>query len=127
MPAPKYPAVAYSITVRVTYPNRVGMLSKITTAIADVGGDMGAIDLVEASRERTTRDLTVNARDVAHGQDIVKTLRKQKDVRIVNVSDDTFRMHLGGKIQMSGRAPLENRNDLSKAYTPGVARVCMAI
>src|SRR5688572_26418915 len=94
--AHRYPAVAYSITIRISYTNRIGMLNKITGVIAKIGGDMGSIDIVESSRERITRDLTVNARDVAHGQEVVKILRKTPSVQVISVSDDTFRMHLGG-------------------------------
>ncbi len=90
------------------------------------GGDIGAVDLVESGRDRITRDITIKARDSVHGQQIVNALKRLAGVRIVNVSDRTFLMHLGGKIEIRNKAPIRTRDDLSMAYTPGVARVCMA-
>ena len=125
--AAKTPAVAYSITVRAEYGNKVGMLSKMTAAIAEAGGDIGAIDIVSSSRDTMVRDVTINAIDERHSEDIVKKIRKLKDVRVIRVADQTFQRHLGGKIALQSRVPLRTRADLSMAYTPGVARVCMAI
>ena len=125
--AGRYPAVQYSITIRAEYSNTVGMLAKITSAIGKAGGDLGAIDIVSSGRDRIVRDITVNARDVQHSQEIVKKVRAVPDVRVLSASDQTFLMHLGGKIEMRSKVAVKNRNDLSMAYTPGVARVCMAI
>src|SRR5262249_55202090 len=108
------PVASYSLTVRVRFANKPGMLGKVTSAIGEAGGDIGAVDLVEAGEE-------------AHGQRIVDRLRAVPDVTVVNVSDRTFLMHLGGKIEVNGRVAVKTRDDLSMAYTPGVARVCMAI
>src|SRR5258705_1990331 len=74
-----------------------------------------------------TRDITFKASDEAHGQDIVERLRAEPDVTVVNVSDRTFLMHLGGKIEVNGRVAVKTRDDLSMGYTPGVARGCMAL
>ena len=123
----RYPAVAYGVTIRAEYHNQPGMLGKITSAIGEVGGDISAVDLVQSTREVITRDLSVNARDVAHGQEIVARVRAVPGVHVVNVSDPTFLMHLRGKIEVHSKTPIKTRNDLSMAYTPGVARVCMAI
>lgn len=123
----RYPAVAYGVTIRAEYPNKPGMLGKVTSAIGNAGGDISGLDLVQSGRETATRDITVNARDVAHGQQIVAAVRAIQDVTVVNVSDPTFLMHLGGKIEVRSKSPIKTRNDLSMAYTPGVARVCMAI
>src|SRR5207253_1810649 len=103
------------------------MLGRVASAIGDAGGDIGAVDLVETTRERTERDITVKARDSVHAQQIVGRLRRVAGVRIGAISDRTFLMHLGGKIEISNKVPIRTRDDLSMAYTPGVARVCLAI
>jgi malate dehydrogenase (oxaloacetate-decarboxylating) len=122
-----YPGIAYSITVRAEYPNKSGMLGRITSAIGEMEGDIGSIDIVFSSRETIGRDFTVNARDVKHGQEILGQLQSLPDVHVINVSDPTFLYHLGGKIEMRSKVPVKTRNDLSMAYTPGVGRVSMAI
>ena len=117
----RYPAVAYSVTLRVSYDNVPGRLGVITTAIGEVGGDIGAIDIVSTERGRMVRDITVNARNVEHGIQIATTIKSLPGVRVRNVSDPTFLLHLGGKISMASKVPIRTRNDLSLAYTPGVA------
>ena len=96
-------------------------------AIGEAGGDIGAVDLVESGRDRIVRDITINARDSNHGQQIVAQVKRTSGVRVVNISDRTFLMHLGGKIEVQSKVPIRTRDDLSMAYTPGVARVCLAI
>jgi len=103
------------------------MLGRVALAIGEAGGDIGAVDLVESTRERIVRDITINARDSDHGQRVVAQLKKTSGVRVVNISDRTFLMHLGGKIEVQSKVPIRTRDDLSMAYTPGVARVCLAI
>jgi malate dehydrogenase (oxaloacetate-decarboxylating) len=103
------------------------MLGKVTSAIGKGGGDIGAIDLVEVGKSTITRDLSFNASDDRHGQQIVERLRAIEGVTVLHVSDRTFLMHLGGKIEVVGKVAVKTRDDLSMAYTPGVARVCMAI
>ncbi len=124
---PTAPSASYSLTVRVEIRQRPGMLGRVTSAIGTAGGDIGALDLVETTRERVVRDITINARDSEHGQEIVNSLRGVAGVRVVNVSDRTFLMHLGGKIEVRNKVPIRTHDDLSMAYTPGVARVCLAI
>ena len=121
------PSIAYSITIRAQYPNRAGMLGVITSTIGEAQGDIGAIDTVSSSRNSMTRDLTVNARDVAHGELIATAVRGVPGVRVLSVSDPVFLRHLGGKIEVNSRAPVTTRNDMSIVYTPGVGRVSMAI
>lgn len=121
------PSIAYSITVRAQYPNRAGMLGVITSAIGEVEGDIGAIDTVSSSRSSMTRDITVNARNVSHGEQIENRVRKVPGVRVLSVSDPVFLRHLGGKIEVNSRSPVTTRNDMSIVYTPGVGRVSMAI
>ncbi len=118
---------AYSITIRLRYGDLPGGLGKITSAIGDAGGSIGAIDIVNSTDGAITRDLTVQATDVEHGERIVEKVRSLEGVEISNVSDRTFLMHLGGKIEVISRVPVKTRDDLSMAYTPGVARVCTAI
>jgi malate dehydrogenase (oxaloacetate-decarboxylating) len=103
------------------------MLGRVTSAIGEAGGDIRAVDLVELVKDVIVRDLTINARDEEHGHAIVSALRQVEGVRVVSVSDRTFLMHLGGKIAIRGKVPIRTRDDLSMAYTPGVARVCLAI
>src|SRR5207245_2963615 len=91
------------------------------------GGDIGAIDLVEVGKTTITRDLSFKASDERHAQQVVEKIRSVAGVSVVNVSDRTFMMHLGGKIEVRGKIAVKTRDDLSMAYTPGVARVCMAI
>jgi malate dehydrogenase (oxaloacetate-decarboxylating) len=121
------PTASHSLTVRLQIRNQPGMLGKVTSAIGKGGGDIGAIDLVEVGKGTITRDLSFNASDERHGQQIVERLRAIDGITVVHVSDRTFLMHLGGKIEVVGKIAVKTRDDLSMAYTPGVARVCMAI
>ena len=120
------PIASYSLIVRVRIVNTPGMLGKVTSAIGAEGGDIGAIDIVEVGSQ-VTRDISFKASDEAHGQRITDKIRGIEGVTVVHVSDRTFLMHLGGKIEVKGRVAVKTRDDLSMAYTPGVARVCMAI
>src|SRR5882672_4910903 len=121
------PTASHSLTIRLEIQNQPGMLGKVTSAIGKAGGDIGAIDLVEVRKKTIIRDLTFKASDERHGQQVVERLKAIGGVKVVHVSDRTFLMHLGGKIEIKGKIPVKTRDDLSMAYTPGVARVCMAI
>ena len=121
------PSASYSFTVRMGILNRPGMLGRVTSVIGKAGGDIGAVDLVEMTGDRVFRDMTIKARDSEHGQRIIDKLRKLPVVKISNISDRTFLMHLGGKIEVRSKVPIRTRDDLSMAYTPGVARVSLAI
>lgn len=121
------PSPSYSITIRAEIENRIGMFAEIATSIGKSGGDLGSVDIVQAEKGKIIRDITVNARDERHEKEIVKAVRSIKGVRVVRVMDKTFSAHLGGKIEIRSRMPVRDRNDLSKVYTPGVARVCMDI
>ena len=126
MPA-KQPSVAYSVTIRAEYPNSVGMLSKITTAIGSAGGDIGAMTITDSGRTLMRRDITVNARDSIHANEIVERVKVTKEVKVLSVSDEVFSKHQRGKIEVRGRNPIETQNDMSLVYSPGVARVSSAI
>ncbi|HYE90236.1 MAG TPA: NAD-dependent malic enzyme [Terriglobales bacterium] len=121
------PSASYSLTVRLEIDNKPGMLGKITSAIGKGGGDIGAVDVVSVGNRTITRDLSFKARDEQHGQQIVDLVKKIAGVRVVNVSDRTFLVHLGGKIETHAKIGVKTRDDLAMVYTPGVARVCMAI
>jgi malate dehydrogenase (oxaloacetate-decarboxylating) len=121
------PSASYSFTLRLIIPNKVGMLSHVMTVIAEAGGDLGAIDIVQANRDTMIRDITVAAGDESHSELIVEKVKSIPEVRISNISDRTFLLHLGGKISIQNKIPLKSRDQLSMAYTPGVARICNAI
>ena len=123
----KAPSASYSITIRVRIDNKVGMIGEVISAIGRAGGDVGAIDIVQATGAHVIRDITIDAASVEHGQVIVDHVGELPGVQVVNVSDRTFLLHLGGKIKSENKVQLKTRADLSMAYTPGVARVCMAI
>jgi malate dehydrogenase (oxaloacetate-decarboxylating) len=121
------PNASYSVTLRVKIHNEPGKLGEITTAIGKTGGDIEAIDIVSVGKDFLIRDITVNASSEKHDEQIVKALDNIDGVEVMRVSDRTFLMHLGGKIETVSKVPLKTRADLSMAYTPGVARVCEAI
>jgi malate dehydrogenase (oxaloacetate-decarboxylating) len=121
------PTAAHSLTIRTETSNRPGTLGRVTTAIGEAGGDIGALDIESVGGGKVVRLLTVDARDETHAEQIVKALNGLEGVRVLEVSDRTFRAHQGGKIEVHGRLPVQTRDDLSMVYTPGVGRVCMAI
>jgi malate dehydrogenase (oxaloacetate-decarboxylating) len=121
------PSVSYSFTIRLAYPNRIGMFARIVDKIGKSGGDLGAVDIVAPDARLMTRDITVRARDAGHQAQIVAAVVALEGVKVVNVSDRVFLLHLGGKISLQNKVPLTTRDMLSMAYTPGVARVCEAI
>jgi len=121
------PSASYAITIRLRYPDDFGLMGEITTAIGESGGAIGAVDIVNISSGLISRDFTVSARDVDHGKQIVERLQQVDRVQVVNVSDRVFLMHLGGKVEVLPKKPIKTRDDLSMAYTPGVARVCRSI
>jgi len=126
--APDYlPSASNSITLRVHIHNQPGMLAAVTSAIGQAGGNIGAIDIVSAEDGVMIRDITINARSTDHARKIVGKVRRIDGVEVENVSDRTFLMHLGGKLEVNSKTPLTTRDQLSMAYTPGVARVCEAI
>src|SRR4026209_2639808 len=121
------PSASYSLTLRVRLSSRAGSLGELTTAIGHAGGDIGAIDIVTVGNDYIVRDITVSSASSAHGEQIVETVKDIDGVELLHVSDPTFLMHLGGKIEVVSKVPLTTRSDLSMAYTPGVARICDAI
>ncbi len=126
MVSPDYPEYGYTITIRLEYPNRIGMLGVITTAVGETGADITAVDLVRTRRHRIVRDLTIGVMNIEHGQRVAQVLRKA-GAKIIAFSDPSFMVHMGGKIEMHTRTPVENHRDLSQVYTPGVGRVASYI
>ncbi len=121
------PSDSYSLTVRIKLSSRAGTLGEVATAIGKAGGDIGAIDIVSVGRDHIIRDITVNTVSSEHEDKIVNAVQALDGIEVLQVSDRTFLMHLGGKIEVVSKMPLKTRADLSMAYTPGVARVCEAI
>ena len=118
---------SYSVTIRLRYPDKPGQLGRITSAIGGADGLIGAVDIVSVEGNSITRDVTVNATNVEHSGQIVECVRSIEGVEVIRVADRTFHLHLGGKIEIRSKVAVKTRDDLSMAYTPGVARVCQAI
>lgn len=116
-----------SITVRIKLEHRSGILANVTAAIAKHGGNIGAIDIIRSDKDSITRDISIDTQGEEHVEEIVDSIKAVEGVIVRNVSDRTFLMHLGGKIEVHSKFPVKTRDELSMAYTPGVARVCMAI
>ena len=121
------PSASYSFTMRLHMPQHGGAFARIAGAIADAHATLGAIDLVRVESEQVVRDVTVACVDAAHAESVVGAVRKLEGIRVDSVSDRTFLMHKGGKIEINPKLPIKTRDDLSMAYTPGVGRVSMAI
>jgi malate dehydrogenase (oxaloacetate-decarboxylating) len=121
------PSASFSATLRVHLDDRPGAFADLARAIGDAGGSLGAIDLVRVESGKKVRDITVDAGSADHLEQIVASVHALAGVEVEHVYDRTFLMHLGGKIEMVSKSPLKTRDDLSMAYTPGVARVCNAI
>lgn len=123
----KTPSASYSILIRLEILNKPGMLGQVTSAIGKAGGDIGSVDIVGFRKDTIIRDMTVNVADIPGGEKVVERVRRVRGVRVLNVTDRTYMIHQGGKIEIKNKIPLRTREDLSMAYTPGVARVCMSI
>ena len=120
------PSAQYSLTIRIEIEDIPGMLGRVASAIGDAGGTIGAIELVEAD-QHLIRDVTINTPDAEHWDEVTAAIEAIEGARVIDTTDRTFQMHVGGKIEQHNRHPLKTRDDLSMAYTPGVARVCSAI
>ena len=116
-----------SIIVRLKIDNKIGMLASITQTISEEHGIVGAIDLVQPEDGVLVRDISIYTNDQEHSEKIIAAIKNIQGVKFINFSDRTFLVHLGGKIAIQNRIPVKTRDDLSMAYTPGVARVCMDI
>ncbi len=121
------PSVSYSITVRLVVPVGGSAVSQLTNRVEQAGGVVTALDVTASGADRLRIDVTCAARDTNHADEIVAGLKQVEGVEVHKVSDRTFLMHLGGTIEMASKHPIRNRDELSMVYTPGVARVCLAI
>ncbi len=116
-----------AITIRAMYPNKPGAFARLAEAIAAVGGSLGALDIIEVDQKKITRDITVECKSQEHEKQVVKAVKSIRGIEVINVSDRVFTLHLGGKITVENKISVKTRQSLAMAYTPGVARVCMAI
>jgi malate dehydrogenase (oxaloacetate-decarboxylating) len=121
------PTAAFSFSAKVQLRNVPGVLGALCTAIGAGGGNIAALEGFEAKTETITREMAVNARDEDHAARLIEIMRQVDGVELIDHYDRTFRMHEGGKIEVLPLCPVGDADDLSMAYTPGVARVCMAI
>src|ERR1022692_1337591 len=121
------PSAQYSLTLRVEIDHRPGMLGKVASAIGEAGGTIGAVDLVQVEGPHTVRDITVETGDASDWPRLTDAVNAVPGARVLDSTDRTFMLHAGGKIELHNKSPLKTRDDLSMAYTPGVARVCTAI
>ena len=121
------PSAQYAITMRVRLATDPLLVGRATTAIGEAGGQVLAVDVVESGASGLVVDLTANAADADHVERITGAVDAIDGASVHKVSDRTFLLHLGGKLEIRSKVPLRNRDDLSRAYTPGVARVCLAI
>jgi len=121
------PSAQFSMTLRVELPHESGTLTKVTAAIGKAGGAIAAVDTVEAGGSGTVRDITVECETPEHRGRVVTAVQGVRDAKLVETTDRTFQLHRRGKIYTGLSSPVKTRDDLSMAYTPGVARVCTAI
>ncbi len=115
-----------SIIIRLEINHAEATFGDVASVIGKAGGDITSIDVIRPGQETSIRDVTVDVNDSAEPY-IVEMLKQHAGIKVINISDRTFLMHLGGKISIQPTVPIKNRDDLSRAYTPGVARVCTAI
>jgi malate dehydrogenase (oxaloacetate-decarboxylating) len=117
----------YGITIRVEGPPSAQPVAEVTNAIVAAGASITALDVVESHLDRVVIDVTCDAIDAEHAEAISAAISLRPDLTVRKVSDRTFLLHLGGKIEIQSKVPLKTRDDLSRAYTPGVARISQAI
>jgi malate dehydrogenase (oxaloacetate-decarboxylating) len=123
------PTAAFSIRIRVRLENRPGQLGKLAVAIGDAGGNIAGLEGFEAKAAHLDEDVVVNCTSEAHQQEVLEAIRalEPEGIELMSWEDRTFAMHQGGKIEVLALSPVGDRDDLSMAYTPGVARICNAI
>ena len=127
MPASATPSAQYRLTIRVKIDEAQGMLGQVTDMIGEQGGMVIAVDLVKAGAGHSLRDIVVDASNRDHWNRILSAISSLAGAEVIDTTDRTFLLHVGGKIEQRNKHPLKTRDDLSMAYTPGVARVCTAI
>jgi malate dehydrogenase (oxaloacetate-decarboxylating) len=125
--ANRLPSAGFSITVRVAVTADASAIGRLTMCVGQAGAIVTALDVVDSDHVRIIADLTCDTADAAHAAQVAAALEDLEGVDVRKVSDRTFLLHLGGKIEVTPKVALRNRDELSRAYTPGVARVCLAI
>ncbi len=121
------PSAQYRLTIRVKLEDSQGILGHVTSTIGEAGGMVGAVDLVEVDGNHSLRDIVVDASGREHWDRILAAIDAIDGVEVIDTTDRTFQLHVAGKIEQRNKHPLKTRDDLSMVYTPGVARVCLAI
>ena len=121
------PSSSFSLTIRFQGPNRPGILAKVTRAIAEIGGNIGHIDLHEQTLKLSVREITVDASSEEHSEKIVQAVKALEEIEVMEVYDRTFDLHRSGKISVESKLRLKSQDELAMAYTPGVGRICRAI
>lgn len=121
------PSPGYSIIVKVQAPASFTATSDLTAVVAEAGAAITALDIVDASHESNIINLSCNTTGKLHSQQVREAIEAIDGFEVLSLSDRTFHMHQGGKLQTTSKVNVRNRDDLSRAYTPGVARVCTAI
>ncbi|MGK7935901.1 MAG: NAD-dependent malic enzyme [Xenococcaceae cyanobacterium] len=121
------PSASFSLKIQIEIPNRPGTLASVIKAIAEVGGSLGDIALLQQNLKFTQRELTVDASSSEHAEKIIAAVQGLSDIKVISFSDRTFALHQGGKIKIESKLPLKSQSDLAMAYTPGVGRICKAI
>ncbi len=117
----------YRLTARIELANKPGMFARVAAVLAEEGANLGAVDIVSATKTRMVRDVTFDVKNESHGHAVLARLKTVPDIVVLSVSDRVFLLHLGGKIRVQGTVPITTRNVLSMVYTPGVGRVSQAI
>jgi malate dehydrogenase (oxaloacetate-decarboxylating) len=123
----RLPSAGFSITVRVSVVADPSAIGRLTTAVGEAGAIVTAVDVVDSDPLNVIADVTCDTADANHAAQVTAALEDLDGVDVRKVSDRTFLLHLGGKIEVTPKVALRNRDELSRAYTPGVARVCLAI
>ncbi|MCY7331838.1 MAG: NAD-dependent malic enzyme [Pseudanabaena sp. CAN_BIN31] len=121
------PNPSFSLTIRVQLLNRAGTLSSVISALAEAGGNLGQIDLIQQTRKISVRDISVNASSTEHMDKLIEVVKAVPEIRVLDIYDRTFNIHKGGKIHIESKVAVKGQDDLAMVYTPGVGRVCMAI
>ena len=121
------PLAAFSLRLRARIRNQPGVLGQLATAIGVAGGSLVGIEIVATDGATVTRDVVVFCGSEGHAAEVEAATRRVEGIEILEVVDRTFALHEGGKLSIDSKVPLRDRDDLAMAYTPGVARVCMAI
>lgn len=121
------PSASFSLKIELEIPNRPGALASIMSTIANYGGSLGDIVLLQHNLKFTQRELMVDASSTEQGDKIIEAIKSLPRVKVISYSDRTFAVHQGGKISVESKLPLHSQSDLAMAYTPGVGRICRAI